>query len=146
MDDQGDLFGRPTARGKAAWGALRDKIDAALGEGWKREDRLNKTGWAPIYFARCYEGWRHTATGRLVVLRVELGEAPELVACWPQSLKASRPALTRWNGRLAVSWRLLWGATRTVLACAPDVPAWALEREREARAAFLELVEPGGEE
>ena len=146
MDEQGDLFGRPEARGRARWQALRANIDAAFGEGWRRADNTSKAGWPPIFLARCYEGWRHEASGRLVVLRVELGEHPDLVACWPRSVKMKRAEWMSWNGRLALSWRVLWVAARTVAACAPDVPASCLARELEARAAFLDLVTDGGEE
>lgn len=130
-------IGNPAARGAARWATLRGLIDAALGEGWSRD---KKSGWPHWACPRCYEGWRHAATGRLVVFKLQLGEHPALVACWPDHHLERDARMTRGRA-LADRWAALYIAARTVAACAPDVPATLAERDRDARRAFLELVE-----
>jgi hypothetical protein len=141
MDEQGELkIGNPAARGAARWATLREVIDAALGEGWTRAE---KSGWPHYAAARCYEGWRHDVSGRILVLKLQLGEHPELMACWPDH-HMEKAARLAWCRELADRWAALYIAARTVVACAPDVTPMMAERGREARRRFVELVEAGG--
>lgn len=136
-------IGNPAARAAARWATLRGMIDYALGDGWSRDEKNG--GWPHWACPRGYEGWRHAATGRLVVFKLKLGEHPALVALWPDAHLDKAERMER-GRRLAARWSALYIASRTVAACAPDVPASCLARELEARAAFLELVTDGGEE